>query len=264
MINSMQKAIILKDFKSVTTNKNLMTALIIVPLVFTVVMPIIFIAAIHFAPEQTSDFEEILGMLPEEMKSDNMSETIIVFLLNNIMPVFFTLIPIMASSIMAASSFVGEKEKRTLETLLYSPLTLTQIFQSKVWASFLLSMTITFSSFIIMVIVVETAVLLTLGHLIIPGISWIITILVVAPSVSLLAIVFIIKGSAKAQTMEESQQRAIFLIMPLLLLIIGQFTGLVMINAWYLLIIGGIAGLVAWLLMMNSMKKFTYELLLKR
>ena len=264
MINSMQKAIILKDFKSVTTNKNLMTALIIVPLVFTVVMPIIFIAAIHFAPEQASDFEEILGMLPEEMKSDNMSETIIVFLLNNIMPVFFTLIPIMASSIMAASSFVGEKEKRTLETLLYSPLTLTQIFQSKVWASFLLSMTITFSSFIIMVIVVETAVLLTLGHLIIPGISWIITILVVAPSVSLLAIVFIIKGSAKAQTMEESQQRAIFLIMPLLLLIIGQFTGLVMINAWYLLIIGGIAGLVAWLLMMNSMKKFTYELLLKR
>jgi len=264
MINSMQKAIIFKDFKAVTTNKNLMTALIIVPLVFTVIIPIIFIAVIHFAPEQTSDFEEILGMLPEEMKSDNMSETIIGFLLNYIMPVFFALIPIMASSIMAASSFVGEKEKRTLETLLYSPLTLTQIFQSKVWASFLLSMSITFSSFIIMIIVVETAVLLTLGHFILPGISWIITMIVVAPAVSLLAIVFIIKGSAKAQTMEESQQRAIFLIMPLLLMIIGQFTGLVMINAWYLLIIGGIAGIVAWLLMIGSMKKFSYEMLLKR
>jgi len=248
----------------VTTNKNLMTALIIVPLVFTVVVPIIFIAAIHFAPEQMNDLDEVLKMLPDSMKSENISETIIIFLLNNIMPVFFALIPIMASSIMAASSFVGEKEKRTLETLLYSPLTLTQIFQSKVWASFLLSMTITFSSFIIMIVVVEVAVLLTLGHLIFPGTSWIITMLVVAPAVSLLAIVFIIKGSAKAQTMEESQQRAIFLIMPLLLLIIGQFTGLVLINAWYLLILGGIAGVAAWVLMISSMKKFTYELLLKR
>ena len=264
MISSMQKAIILKDFKMVTTNKNLMTALIIVPLVFTVVVPIIFIAAIHFAPEQMNDLDEVLKMLPDSMKSENISETIIIFLLNNIMPVFFALIPIMASSIMAASSFVGEKEKRTLETLLYSPLTLTQIFQSKVWASFLLSMTITFSSFIIMMVVVEVAILLTIGHLIFPGISWIITMLVVAPTVSLLAIVFIIKGSAKAQTMEESQQRAIFLILPLLLLIIGQFTGLVLINAWYLLILGGIAGVVAWVLMISSMKKFTYELLLKR
>ena len=264
MINGMQKAIILKDFKSVTTNKNLMTALIVVPLVFTVVVPLIFIAAIHFAPEQMDDFDEILKMLPENMKSDSISETIIVFLLNNIMPVFFALIPIMASSIMAASSFVGEKEKRTLETLLYSPLTLSQIFQSKVWASFLLSMTITFSSFIIMIITLEVAVLLTLGHLIFPGVSWIITMVVVAPTFSLLAIVFIIKGSAKAQTMEESQQRAVFLIMPLLLMIIGQFTGLILINAWYLLIIGGIAGVAAWLLMKSSMKRFTYELLLNK
>ena len=264
MINSMQKAIILKDFKSVTTNKNLMTALIVVPLVFTVVVPVIFILAVHFTPEQTSDFDELLKMLPKEMMAGNLSETIIVFLINYIMPVFFALIPIMASSIMAASSFVGEKEKRTLETLLYSPLTLTQIFQSKVWASFLLSMTITFSSFVIMMIVVETAVFLTLGHFMIPGISWLTTMLVVAPAVSLLAIVFIIKGSAKAQTMEESQQRAIFLIMPLLLLIIGQFTGLIMVSAWYLLIIGGAAGIAAWLLMISSMKRFIYELLLKR
>jgi len=105
---------------------------------------------------------------------------------------------------------------------------------------------------------------LTLGHLIFPGVSWIITMVVVAPTFSLLAIVFIIKGSAKAQTMEESQQRAVFLIMPLLLMIIGQFTGLILINAWYLLIIGGIAGVAAWLLMKSSMKRFTYELLLNK
>jgi len=264
MINNMQKAIIKKDFAGVALNKNLMTALIIVPLVFTVVIPIVFISVIHFAPEQVSELEDMLGMLPKYMQSDNMSETIIVFLLNNIMPVFFTLIPIMASSIMAASSFVGEKEKRTLETLLYSPLTLSQIFQSKVLAAFLLSMLITFASFFLMIIVVEVGVFLALGHLIVPGISWLFIIIVVAPAVSLLAIVFIVRGSAKAQTMEESQQRAVFLVMPLLLVIIGQFTGVIMINEWYLLIVGIVVAVIAWVLMKKSMEKFTYELLLKR
>lgn len=264
MISSMQKAIILKDFKSIATNKNLMTALIIVPLVFTVFFPLVFILGIHFAPDQTSDLENILGMLPESMKSENMNETIIIYLLNYIMPVFFTLIPIMASTIMSASSFIGEKEKRTLETLLYSPLTLSQIFQSKVWASFMLSMLITTASFLIMLVVVEVGLFLTLGHMILPGISWIFIILLVAPAVSLLSIVIIVKGSAKSQTMEESQQRALFLILPLILLLISQFTGIILINAWYLIIIGVIIGIIAWFLMKRSMKKFTYEFLLKR
>ena len=264
MINEMQKAIIKKDFGSIATNKNLMTGLIIVPLVFTVFLPIMFISITYFAPDQLSEFENIIELLPENMVSDNLSETIIAFLLDNIMPVFFTLIPIMASSIMSASSFIGEKEKRTLETLLYSPLTLSQIFQSKVWAAFLLSMLITFSSFALMIVVVEVGVFLTLGHFIIPGLSWLFTMLAVAPAVSLLAIIFIVQGSAKSKTMEESQQRAIFLIMPLLLLILGQFTGIIMINAWYLLIVGGVAAAIAWILMKKSMRKFTYELLLMR
>jgi len=264
MINQMQKAIIKKDFGSIASNKNLMPALIIVPLVFTVFIPLVFILVIHFAPDQVSELEDMLGMLPDSMQSDNMSETIVIFLLNNIMPVFFMLIPIMASSIMSASSFVGEKEKRTLETLLYSPLTLSQIFQSKVWAAFILSMSVTLVSFILMIIVVTTGVFLTLGNIIIPGISWLFTILVVSPAVSLLSIVIIVRGSAKSKTMEESQQRAIYLIMPLLLLIIGQFTGIILINAWYLLVTGAILAVIAWLLMRKSMNKFTYESLLMR
>ena len=44
------------------------------------------------------------------------------------------------SSVIAASSFAGEKEKHTLETLLYSPLSLRQLFQSKILAGFSVGM----------------------------------------------------------------------------------------------------------------------------
>lgn len=259
----MQIAIIKKDIRSITSNKRLFSALLIVPLVFTVVLPTIFILVFHFAPDDISDFQKMLDMLPLDQQSDTVSRTMIALILNSIMPVFFAIIPIMAASVMAASSFVGEKEKRTLETLLYCPLPLKKIFQSKVLASFILSMIVSFTSFIIMLVVVETEIMLTTGSMLLPDISWLVMMLVVSPAVSLLSITLIVNGSAKAQTMEESQQRAVFLILPLFLLIIGQFTGVILINAWLLLITGVVIALFALLSMRNSTRKFNYEILLR-
>jgi len=263
MINPMQAAIIKKDYMSMVSNKRLFPVLLIVPFMFTVVMPVIFILTIHFSPDDMGDFQILLDRLPENKQSDDMSVTVMSLVLNYIMPMFFMFIPILTASVMAASSFVGEKEKRTLETLLYCPLSLKQIFQSKVWASFFLSMTVSFASFILMLITVETGVLLTLGNMILPDISWLVIMLVVSPAVSLLAITFIVGGSAKAQTVEESQQRAVFLVLPILLLVAGQFSGIILIGALYLLIVGIIFAVFAFILMKRSMRKFTYELLLK-
>jgi len=263
MINPMQMAIIKKDFRSVVFNKRLFPVLIIVPLIFTIFLPTLLIMVIHFAPDDLGDFQALIDMMPIAEQSDTLSQTVITLILNSIMPMFFTIIPIMAASVMAASSFIGEKEKRTLETLLYCPLTLRQIFQSKVWASFLLSMTVSLVSFLLMLIVVEAELLLTTGSLLVPGVSWLITILVVSPAVSLLAITLIVGGSAKSQTVEESQQRTVFLILPLLLLIVGQFTGIILVNAWYLLAIGAVFGILAYFSMKKSMRKFTYEELLR-
>lgn len=263
MINSMQKAIIKKDFLSVITNKSLLPAFIVVPLLFTFFLPLLFIFIIHFVPDEMAEFQQLIDMMPLSRREDTINRTIIALILNYIMPIFFTIIPIMAASITAASSFVGEKEKRTLETLLHCPLPLNKVFHSKVWASFLLSMAVSFASFVVMLITVETGTLLTTGSLISLDISWLIVMLIVSPAVSLLAITLIVKGSAKAQTMDEAQQRAVFMILPLILLIAGQFTGVILINAWYLLAIGVIIAVIAVALMKGAMKNFTYEILLR-
>lgn len=263
MINGMQAAIIKKDLRSVVSNKQLLPALIIVPLVFTLVLPSIFILTVHFAPGEMSEFQKMLDLLPINRQADTVSRTLISIIINSVMPIFFAVIPIMAASVMAASSFVGEKEKRTLETLLYCPLPLKKIFQSKVYASFILSMAVSFISFLAMLIVVEVEVLLTTGGMLPLEFSWLAMMLVVSPAVSLLAITLIVGGSAKAQTMEESQQRSVFLIMPLLLLVVGQFSGILLINAWVLLGVGVVFAAIAFVLMRNSMRKFTYEILLR-
>ena len=148
-------AIIRKDLKSVTLNKRLFVSLFIIPIIFTLVLPTVFLLAIRFAPDDLGELKALLDLLPAASRSENLSVTLLHLLLNYLMPVFFLLIPIMAASITAASSFVGEKEKSTLETLLYSPLSLGQIFRSKVLASFLLSMSISLLSFLAMFLVLN-------------------------------------------------------------------------------------------------------------
>ena len=75
--------------------------------------------------------------------------------------------------------------------------------------------------------------------------------------------VALVRGSAKAQSVEESQQAAVFLILPVILPIAGQFTGIFLMNVWILLGLGVICAILAWFLLQKSMGRFTYEKLLQ-
>lgn len=87
--------------------------------------------------------------------------------------------------------------------------------------------------------------------------------LLIAPAVSLIAFAVTVRGSAKAQTMEEAQQRAVFLVFPILVLVIGQFTGVILVNSGLLLGLGIVLTVLDVWLMKGAARKFTYEKLLK-
>ena len=262
-MNIGQFALIKKDMRSVTSNKQVFAVLLIVPIVLTIALPSIFVLVISFAPDAASDFQKLLDMLPVPNGEYSQQQQIFSLILNQIMPSFFLIIPIMASSVMAASSFVGEKEKHTLETLLYSPLSLGQLFQSKIFAGLSIGIMVSYISFAAMLLVVEMEVFFLTGNLIIPSISWLIIMLLIAPSFSLVAIAVTVRSSAKAKTIEEAQQRAVFLIFPILALIIGQFTGIILISAGLLWGVGIVPAALAILLVKRAAGNFTYEKLLK-
>ena len=262
-MNAKQLALIKKDIRSITSNKQVLRVILMVPLALTVVLPSIIVFVTVLVPESTSDFQKLLNMLSVTAGEQDQEQMILGLVLNKIMPAFFLMIPVMASSVMAASSFVGEKEKHTLETLLYSPLSLKQLFQSKILAGFSVGMMVSYISFAAMMLVLEIEMLFLTGNVMMPDISWLIIMLFIAPAISLVAITVTVRGSAKAQTIEEAQQRAVFLIFPILALIIGQFTGVILVNAGLLLGLGIILAVIDVLLMKGAARKFTYEKLLK-
>lgn len=263
-MNTKQLALIKKDVRSITSNKQMLTVMMVVPLALSIIVPTIFVLVATLIPEAENQLQALLKMMAVTVQDGNQSQVLVQLLLNKIMPAFFLIIPIMASSVMAASSFVGEKEKHTLETLLYSPLSLKQLFQSKILAGFSVGMMVSFISFFAMMIVLEVETLILTGSAIMPDIiSWIIVMFLIAPAISLVAIGITVRSSAKAQTVEDAQQRAAFLVFPILALIVCQFTGVIMLNAWILLVIGIVLAVIAVLLTKNSVGKFSYEKLLK-
>ena len=262
-MNVRQLAVMKKDIRGVTLNKQVFAILLVVPLALTIVLPSIFVLVTAFAPDAASDFQKILDMLPADNGARSQQQRIFGLILNNIMPVFFLMIPIMASSVMAASSFVGEKEKHTLETLLYSPLSLKQMFQAKILAGFSVGMMVSYISFAAMMLVLELEVFLLTGEAILPSSSWLAIMLLIAPAISIIAIAVTVRSSAKAQTIEEAQQRAVFLVFPILALLIGQFTGILLISAGLLWGVGAVLAALDVLLMRGAAGSFTYEKLLR-
>lgn len=266
MFNSRQKAIMIKDIRGITENKRYFSVLTVLPLLFSVVFPTIMLLTVLLSPTDSSSFTEMARILPDFQKLDQkqLIYDLLALMFNNVIPIFFLIIPIMTASVMAASSFVGEKEKRTLETLFYSPLSIREIFQAKVYASFFIAILVTYISFIITVIVVEVEIYLFKGILLPLSINWLWVMLLIVPAITIISIVLIVRGSAKSTTIEESQQKAAFLIMPLVLLLVGQFTGILVFGGWIVVSIGLILFAIALLLLRFSMNGFTYERLLDR
>ena len=262
-MNTRQFALMKKDIRSITSNKQVLMVMLMVPLALTIVLPSIIVFVTVLVPDSASDFQKLLDMLPVSAGEYNQEQLILGLVLNKIMPAFFLIIPVMASSVMAASSFVGEKEKHTLETLLYSPLSLKQLFQSKILAGFSVGMMVSYISFAAMMIVLEIEMFFLTGSVMIPDISWLVIMLLIAPALSLVAIAVTVRGSAKAQTIEEAQQRAVFLIFPILALVIGQFTGIILVNTGLLLGLGIVLAILDVFFMKGAAKNFTYEKLLR-
>lgn len=94
-------AIVKKDMREITANKQLLFTIVIVPLVLTLVVPSIFLLTAHFAPEEADDMKELIKLMPETMQKMGIEQLLIRLLFDNVLPMFFLIIPIMASSVMA-------------------------------------------------------------------------------------------------------------------------------------------------------------------
>lgn len=263
LLSPAEKAVAAKDFGDVWGDKMTRGTLIVVPLLMVVLLPVFFLVLITSVPmDQMNGVDEMMRLLPDEARDMGERQSMFYLMTNLICPMFFLMIPLMSSSVSAACSFVGEKERGTLETLLLTPLSVRRIFKAKVLGCMFLSAVTTAVSFLGFSVVISVGNLL-LGMPFFLNWNWLVLVFLLSPGVTIFGVVFMVLVSGKSKSTTESVQTSGYIVLPVLLLFIGQFTGLFQVDARLLLLISAVVLAADLPLCLVAARRFSPEKLLR-
>jgi len=237
------RAIVQKDIREISTNRMVVVPMVVVPLILCVVLPaVITLLAFKLgvaAVQGASFIEKIIPQYPVPAELTSTVDSIVYIFLNYTFLPFFMVVPIVISTVIAANAVVGEKERKTLETLLYTPVTSRELLVAKELAVFLPAMLIAYASFAGYFLITNAIGLTLRGIMLVRSPVWIPGLLLLAPAVSLLALSVSILVSLKAKNFMEAQQTAGLVVLPVLVLVGAQISGILVFNLPVVLIISG-------------------------
>jgi ABC-2 type transport system permease protein len=245
------RAVVRKDLKVVGQSKMVMLPLILVPLLMLVILPLGMTLPIVLSPEiaeASSDIDELVEMLPEglgeEFAEMARAEVWVRFTLLYMYAPLFLIVPVMVASVIAADSFVGEKERKTIEAVLHSPITDEELLVAKMLSAWIPAMLVALISFVLYTIVANVAGWITLKQIIFPTLTWIILILWVTPAAAGLGLGAIVLVSTRVKTFQEAYQIGGMMVLPIVALVLGQSFGLIYFSPLLTLLLG----LILWLI----------------
>lgn len=265
-------AIVKKDWLEVLPNKGAWMPMIIVPLIFVIIMPLAFLLLprfINLTPEEMMPAYQIKGFLEnlppvmtDKLVGLDQVETMQVIVLGYFFAPMFLIFPLMISTIIASESFAGERERKTIEALLYTPASDAELFTGKALAAFIPAIAVTWISVIIYAIVLNTVGFSIYQQVWFPLAAWYPLIFWVTPAVALLGVAFTVLISARNPTFMGSYQTSGSLVILVLGLVAGQAAGVLYLSVGVGMLIGLFFWLVAGAMTWFSIKSFNRTKLL--
>ncbi|RYV49567.1 ABC transporter permease subunit [Pengzhenrongella frigida] len=227
-------AVMRKDWRELARNKQAVAPLVIIPLMLAVLLPaaIIILGNNAVLASSINGLQGFLDHLPDRVVPATYStaQTVVYAVIVYFMAPFFLIIPVMVASITGSSSFVGEKERRTIEGLLYTPITDRELVLAKVLVSVIPSVLLSWVSFVVYTVLVNALGAPLMGGLFFPTWTWAILIVALVPLLAFLATCLIVAMSGRSTTVQDAQGSAVLIILPVVALVVGQATGLLLFD----------------------------------
>ena len=260
--------IVQKDIKATFSSKKVWVPMIITALLICIVIPsciAFFGLRFDLVGSSAQDIEKPINAFINEFPNEEMRNTLsalptlnykfVFFFLTLMMIPFFLMVAIINSMVTSSNSFVGEKERNTLETLLFAPISIKDLFLGKVLASIIPTLCISFAAFIISFIIVNIITYPYFKVILYFNSTWMILMFWVIPILVLFNIILNVLISAKVKTFQEAQQFGGLLVLPIVGIIISQASGMFFLSPIILFLIG--AGLlIANLILIKLVTKF--------
>lgn len=268
MKNKRIAALIRKDLREIGGTKMVMIPMIVVPLIMALVIPVAIILTLALGSTDmingVEQMEKLIPVYPVPERIAELPQQLLYIFLNYTFLPLFLIIPLMISSIIAANSVVGEKERGTLETLLYTPVTNREFILGKLLGAFLPGVLMTFPAFILYAAVANGLSWHFFGTLTVTSPVWIPALLLLSPGVALLGLGVTLLVSIKAKTFMEAQQVSAMVVLPLVAMMLAQISGLLIFSPLYLVIIALVLLVGDYILVIKLIPRFNREAVLAR
>lgn len=255
--------IIRKEWSEVFKNKIVFFSVLFLPIILAL-MPLGMLVAFNSSGDMQGDLNdpEIMALAGEMCAGLDPLDCTLVYTLN-LFVLMFMILPIAIPVTIAAYSIVGEKTTRSLEPLLATPITTTELLGAKIIAAVVPAIAATWFAFGLFLLgarfMTPPAVFAEFFD-----VHWLLAIFVVSPLLTVLSTCIAVIISSRVTDPRVAEQISAVVILPVVLLIIGQSVGLILIDRQIMLWIGLIVLVLDVILIFLAIRLFQRETILTR
>jgi len=266
-------AISRKDLMEVRQNKAAWGPAIVLPLIFAIVMPLFLSLVPRFIPiedlqRELGDIDVLLKNLPPAVGAIfsglKIEQMFVLYMTAFMLAPMFLIMPLMFSSVVGADSFVGERERKTLEALLYSPATDMELFLGKVLAAVIPAISLSWLTYLVYIIVVNVASFSLFERIWFPLPTWWPMMFWLTPAFALLGVSATVLISSRVKTFMEAYQLTGSLVVLVLALVVGQATGVLYLGIGTVMLVGTLIWVVDAVLIRISILNFKRSMLIAK
>ncbi len=224
-----------KEWAEVFKNKMVMSTIIFLPMIFTA-LPLVMLAVSHVPGVENYDTSEVPAMFSQMCTAGTSgNDCMLIYLVSEFL-MFYMMMPLIIPIAIAAYSIVGEKTTRSLEPLLATPITTSDLMIGKILSAAIPAIGATWLSYLLFILLVPVTGAGAAVQTYVTGATWLIAVFLIGPAMSVLAVNFSVIVSSRVSDPRVAEQTSAVLIVPVMLLIFGQLAGIIIIGVWTMLI----------------------------
>jgi ABC-2 type transport system permease protein len=249
-----------KEWAEAFKNKMVLGTLVFMPILF-MILPLLQLALMRNIPASELNDVPSAIMAVCQLQNFTPSECMQGFLVNQFL-LLFLLIPLAVPVTIASYSIVGEKSTRSLEPLLATPTSTTEIIVGKALASIIPAIGATWLAFVIFLIGARFFAASDRVYALFTNPMWFVAMLLVAPLFTVLSVNVAIIISSRVNDPRAAEQIGMLVMLPIMLLFFGAIFGVIPLNTTTMLLLGAVTLLVDVGLVALGVKLFQREAIL--
>lgn len=228
------QTIIDKEWAEVFKNRLVIFTITLLPLLFTI-LPLVFLHFTQTSGVSGSSSSDMPASFAAACQSASTQDCIQIYLIDEFL-ILFIMMPVIIPITIAAYSIVGEKTSHSLEPLLATPISTQELLAGKSLAAAIPGILATWVCFAIFLLLAPLAGASqgVMSYLL--SATWILAIGVIGPLLAILSVNLALYVSSRVNDPRVAEQISAVIVLPILLVLIGELTGIIILNVTFMLL----------------------------